>query len=269
MIYNVIDKCEVTEVTTCDGTPRRRSRSARIFKCCGSATPQLGSPYLKEIVESIEVRVSRSERKWRPFPRTFIRYFTSSPLSPLPQPPQNVHVLLTIAGKSSDIPTGSVPLAELLLDILVPTINLQAITTEGISSKKPVKSKLLHDLKITWFPEQLRFEINETAITNKLWVWNNCSRSIYIRCCGLLDDTARYGAKWLCSPRTRFLLAPGLVAKISIRATPRRNLTPTTDAFVGLQIAVGHKRDNVIKYFVVPERVKFRNYIPQFIDEDE
>lgn len=38
------------------------------------------SPYIKEIAESVEAR-SQAERKWRPFPRTLIRYFTSSPAS--------------------------------------------------------------------------------------------------------------------------------------------------------------------------------------------
>ncbi|KAH9641961.1 hypothetical protein HF086_011711 [Spodoptera exigua] len=89
---------------------------------------------------------------------------------------------------------------------------------------------------------------------------NRTKRPIFFHCCGLWNDTARYGASWCCFPRTRFWLPPGLSAPLYVRATPRE-LSPVPDAVTFLQIAAAHLRDNVTGYFSIPIKAKFLKYI--------
>ncbi|KAI8440337.1 hypothetical protein MSG28_001675 [Choristoneura fumiferana] len=119
-----------------------------------------------------------------------------------------------------------------------------------------------HSLSIAWSPPSLCFELLEEKVVQQLTVWNSATHLIYVQCCGLWDDTAKLGAGWKSYPRKRFLLAPGLVAKIGVSAKPREYPSPVPMAYVGLQLAASHTRDIVTGYFVVPIQVKFKNYIP-------
>ncbi|CAK1578484.1 unnamed protein product [Parnassius mnemosyne] len=118
----------------------------------------------------------------------------------------------------------------------------------------------IHPITITWSPDILNFTLDNTAVTKRLTLLNVCPRSIYIHCCGLLNDEARLGAHWHCYPRTRFLLAPGVGARIFIRAKPKE-MCPISTSRIGLQVAAAYKRDYVIAYFMIPIQVQFRNYV--------
>lgn len=99
-------------------------------------------------------------------------------------------------------------------------------------------------------------------------VWNPGDRTIYVRCCGLWDESARLGASWRCYPHTRLRLIPGFEGYIHIKATPRDN-SPIPYAHIGLQISSAHLRDNVVGYFFVPLLVKFMTYVPPCILGEE
>lgn len=86
-------------------------------------------------------------------------------------------------------------------------------------------------------------------------------RSIYIHCCDVWDDAAYLGARWCCYPQTRFLLAPGLVAEMFVRASPKE-VAPVPCAHAKLQLAATHMRDRVTGFFAVPMDVKFLKHIP-------
>ncbi|VVC91614.1 unnamed protein product [Leptidea sinapis] len=128
----------------------------------------------------------------------------------------------------------------------------------GKESEGPVP---LYPLQIDYFPDKFSFEVNDEVVIRKLRIWNPCSRFVYVKCCGLWDESARLCASWYCYPKTRFLLAPGLGASIIIKVVPRGD-SVIPFAHVGLQLAAAYLRDNVVGYFVVPIFVKFMNYVP-------
>ncbi|KAF9412980.1 hypothetical protein HW555_008677 [Spodoptera exigua] len=140
-----------------------------------------------------------------------------------------------------------------------------ATQKELILPPQPVPKFPLH---IAWWPTTLCFELDEDQVTHKLWISNRTKRPIFFHCCGLWNDTARYGASWCCFPRTRFWLPPGLSAPLYIRATPRE-LSPIPYAVTFLQIAAAHLRDNVTGYFSIPIKAKFLKYIAPSMLEGE
>ncbi|XP_034825573.1 uncharacterized protein [Maniola hyperantus] len=160
-------------------------------------------------------------------------------------------------------------------------VSIEDITHTAHTKKRPMQHheakqdhilksqpRPLHDLEIIWCPSVLDFEIDDVEIVYRSFalerqslIWNPCPRSIYLHCCGFWDEKCRLGAYWRCYPRTRFLLAPGLPVNIYIKATPR-DYSPIPHATIALQLAAGHKRDNVVGYFVVPIRVTFLKYLP-------
>ncbi|CAG4941027.1 unnamed protein product [Colias eurytheme] len=133
------------------------------------------------------------------------------------------------------------------------------------TKKDPVPKFPLH---ISWSPSHFCFDLNGEVMICKLRIWNPGNRTIYTRCCGLWDDSARLGASWKTYPRTRFRLVPGQEGILYIKATPRDH-SPIPLAHIGLQIASAHLRDNVVGYFLVPILVKFMTYVPPCLMAEE
>ncbi|CAH0628795.1 unnamed protein product [Chrysodeixis includens] len=126
--------------------------------------------------------------------------------------------------------------------------------------KRPPLPIPMSTLQLTWAPDTLCITMESEPVVYKLWIWNSCSRPIYMHVCGLWDETARFGASWCCSPRTRIWLCSGLRVQIQIKAKPRE-VSPVPCANAYLQIATEHMRDMVTGYFSIPLKVKFLNYV--------
>ncbi|CAH4033338.1 unnamed protein product [Pieris brassicae] len=154
----------------------------------------------------------------------------------------------------------------------------EALQELNITQEKPPQPVPLHPLHLIFSPDHLCLELHENTVISKLryifkfktppskvtwltWVWNPSDRTIYVKLCGLWDESARFGASWWCYPRTRFLLVPGFNGTIYIKARPRIS-SPIPFANIALQLAASHLRDNVVGYFVIPIFVRFSNYVP-------
>ncbi|XP_022829556.1 uncharacterized protein LOC111358581 [Spodoptera litura] len=137
---------------------------------------------------------------------------------------------------------------------------------EPILPPQPIPKFPLH---VAWCPNTLCFVLDEDQVTHRLWITNRSKRTIYLHCCGLWNDTVRYGASWCCFPRTRIWLPPGLRAALYVRATPRDIISPFPDAVTFMQIAAAHLRDNVTGYFSIPIKAKFLKYIAPPMAEGE
>ncbi|CAG9563410.1 unnamed protein product [Danaus chrysippus] len=124
-----------------------------------------------------------------------------------------------------------------------------------------------YPLRITWHPTKLLIEINNSVIVRKLRICNASSRLLYIKSGRFTNEAGRLGAGWCCLDRNRFLLAPGIVADISIKATPR-DFAPIASAKMSLQLTAAHMRDVAVAYFEVPIIVKFLKHIPPETEED-
>ncbi|KAL0839659.1 hypothetical protein ABMA28_016325 [Loxostege sticticalis] len=159
-------------------------------------------------------------------------------------------------------------LREKILPEEIPTSEIVIKSRKGKSKAdilqqvEPVREPVpLHPLSITCSPDKLLFEIKEEAVVQRLWVWNCCIRTIYVHCCEIWGEKAYLGARWRCYPQTRFHLAPGLMAEVFIKASPKE-VSPIPCACAQVQLAAAHKRDHVTGFFAVPVYVKFLNHIP-------
>ncbi|XP_032512416.2 uncharacterized protein LOC116766610 [Danaus plexippus] len=124
-----------------------------------------------------------------------------------------------------------------------------------------------HPLQITWHPTKLFIEINDSVVVRKLRICNASSRLVYIKSGRFSNEAGRLGAGWCCLARNRFLLAPGIVADIFIKATPRE-FAPIASAKMTLQLTAAHMRDLAVAFFEVPILVNFLKHIPPETEED-
>ncbi|CAF4935874.1 unnamed protein product [Pieris macdunnoughi] len=114
-----------------------------------------------------------------------------------------------------------------------------------ITQDKSPEPVPLHPLQLTFSPDHLCLELHENTVISKLRVWNPSDRTIYVKLCGLWDDSARLGASW-----------------------PRES-SPIPFAHIALQLAASHLRDIVVGYFVIPIFVRFSTYVPPVLLGEE